>query len=191
MGRISELNGQGTLIKVVGRIKDPKINDLWFTSHVCKMLTEENQYPTFEDLLNFISKQTVWMNDVHYGLGKPHSQRKTTLVTSTLRCLCCNENHALHRCDKFIGMVLDERCGFVYKHHLCINCLKPNHVQRFCKSKPFDRICTRKHNTLLHNGSFKREVPQAHLTKTDLTGNVQSNSGMNSHVDANFQVPFS
>ncbi|KAG1661066.1 Ras-related protein Rab-30 [Nymphon striatum] len=191
LNRTSELDGQNTMLNIVKRIKVNKIQDLWF-DHVRNKLSEENEYPKFGDLLDFIGKQRIWANDIHYGLCQVSGNPKTatTLVSSTSNhasnpkynyiCLCCKGNHSIFKCYKFSQMSIDERCSFVYKHFLCLNCLKPNHSRRDCKFKYSCNLCNQRHNTLLHGGSFSRVMTNGNNSShsSNVSFPNQVNSGM-------------
>lgn len=75
-------------------------------------------------------------------------------------CKVCNENHPVHKCDKFRKMSLAERKNSAREHNLCYNCLHFSHSSRDCKST---RTCPRhpgkKHNSLLcPENPFNRSV---------------------------------
>ena len=79
------------------------------------------------------------------------NQRPTQLnayITTSGRCVFCESNHSLHKCESFRKATTSQRYAFVKKKRLCFNCLGQHNV-RSCKSGDC-RLCHRRHHTLLH-----------------------------------------
>lgn len=69
-------------------------------------------------------------------------------------CACCNEKHAVFKCEKFKKLAINDRVALVKDKSLCILCLGSKHNAASCQLKLTCRECNKKHNTLLH---FKKE----------------------------------
>ena len=69
---------------------------------------------------------------------------------ATTNCPKCSENHGIFNCSDFNSLSMEDRVQFVKNNKLCFNCLRTGHSSKDCKSKSEDRICKKRHNTLLH-----------------------------------------
>ena len=65
-------------------------------------------------------------------------------------CKLCNDNHYVYACSNFQTMSVPQRKEHVRLNNLCPNCLKPGHSASDCRSDYTCRVCSGKHNTLLH-----------------------------------------
>ncbi|XP_053678132.1 uncharacterized protein LOC128728529 [Anopheles nili] len=66
------------------------------------------------------------------------------------KCKLCNSAHHLVKCPRFEGMEPKERRRFAMTAHLCLNCLRENHMARDCPSQYKCRYCNATHHTKLH-----------------------------------------
>ena len=64
--------------------------------------------------------------------------------------VCAPEKHPLYQCQKFKDMDVKVRKERVRNAKLCFNCFVPGHRNTDCRSSFTCRICSAKHNTLLH-----------------------------------------
>lgn len=71
------------------------------------------------------------------------------VTTSKFKCYMCEQNHAIYRCPKFIGLGVRERQVQVDKLGICAVCLS-RHLGDKCKFNGCKK-CGEKHNTLLHD----------------------------------------
>lgn len=70
-------------------------------------------------------------------------------------CVFCKEsNHYIQNCSKFIKLPVGDRIENIKRLKLCINCLRGNHLQKFCYAGHCKK-CPAKQNTLLHLESNK------------------------------------
>nr|XP_044248782.1 uncharacterized protein LOC123002531 [Drosophila takahashii] len=67
------------------------------------------------------------------------------------KCLSCQQNHPLFRCDQFLSLDVATRREFLRNRKLCFNCLSASHMVGNCTSKHTCRVCRRKHHTLVHD----------------------------------------
>ncbi|XP_055522656.1 uncharacterized protein LOC129716841 [Wyeomyia smithii] len=59
--------------------------------------------------------------------------------------------HSAFKCQRFLKLKVAERYEKEKRCGLCLNCLSPSHLVRFC-TKDFCNHCKQRHHTLLHNG---------------------------------------
>ena len=66
-------------------------------------------------------------------------------------CLVCKaEDHILSSCPQFKALTHDQMTAVLKSHGLCLNCLRPGHYVRQCKSLHRCKKCQKLHHTLLH-----------------------------------------
>ena len=63
---------------------------------------------------------------------------------------CKGEKHPLYSCSKFRSMSHEEMIALLKLHSHCLNCLRPGHFVKDCKSLHHCKICQRPHHSLLH-----------------------------------------
>ena len=97
----------------------------------------------------------------HLGSGSPKSAKPSAASNHTPRqqhsgeqptCFLCHELHPIYRCPEFINRTVGNRLALCDNHHLCKNCLRPNHDALNCFSTNRCRMvnCGVNHHTLLH-----------------------------------------
>ena len=114
--------------------------------------------PSFERLLEFIdlraraSESATGRSPKGTGTPKkPIIAFPANVETSSSYCIVCKrESHPLYHCTKFKDMSHDRKTTVVKSNNLCMNCLKPGHFLKECKSSHFCRHCQKPHHTLLH-----------------------------------------
>ena len=75
-------------------------------------------------------------------------------------CVLCQTNkHPLYTCAKFKSLPHDRMLSTLREHNLCMNCLRPGHFVKQCKSQHRCRRCQRAHHTLLHVESPPAPTP--------------------------------
>ncbi|KAL0829475.1 hypothetical protein ABMA28_004237 [Loxostege sticticalis] len=65
------------------------------------------------------------------------------------KCILCNESHYLFNCEKFRSLSIEDRIQKAKETKVCLNCLRPGHIDSKCSLVPC-RYCKKRHNTLLH-----------------------------------------
>lgn len=70
--------------------------------------------------------------------------------TNPIKCMCCEESHSLHKCQRLAERSMEEKRKFIQENKLCFGCLRTGHYSKECKKKATCGICKRHHPTLLH-----------------------------------------
>ena len=65
-------------------------------------------------------------------------------------CLCKTDKHFLFACPRFKALSHEQKRSTIKSNDFCINCLRPGHFVRQCRSTSRCRKCDKSHNTLLH-----------------------------------------
>ncbi len=74
-------------------------------------------------------------------------------------CIVCKiEKHPLYSCSQFKALPHDKMISILKAHGICLNCLRPGHFIRQCKSAYRCKKCQKPHHTLLHVDA-KETVP--------------------------------
>ena len=93
--------------------------------------------------------------------GKPIASFTASTSEPTANCILCKvEKHPLHTCSKFKNLTHDKMISTLKANDLCMNCLRPGHFVKQCKSLHRCRRCQKLHHTLLHLDA-KVELPAA------------------------------
>ena len=73
-------------------------------------------------------------------------------------CLACEkEKHPLYVCTKFKSLPHANKLELLRAKNCCLNCLRPGHIAKKCKSLNHCKQCKRPHHTLLHMDSKRPE----------------------------------
>ncbi|XP_073844791.1 uncharacterized protein [Musca autumnalis] len=117
-------------------------------------LTKPKEVPTMNELFAFLELQFESMESIGKVTTTQKGSSKTVSsiasVEDNSKCsLCKNGHHPIYRCKQFLAMRESERLKWVQQHKMCKNCFKYDHVSKACTSSNC-KICSNKHNTLLH-----------------------------------------
>lgn len=75
----------------------------------------------------------------------------TSFAANTSNCLLCKtEKHSLFACPQFKTLTHDRKMSAVRFNDLCINCLRPGHYVKQCRSGHRCQKCQKSHHSLLH-----------------------------------------
>ena len=66
-------------------------------------------------------------------------------------CPLCNADHSLYRCEQFRELDVPGRLAVVRDKKLCVNCIRPRHFARKCRSPFTCRVCERRPHSMLHS----------------------------------------
>lgn len=144
---------------------------------------KDDEPQTFPQFLKFLSKRAIELENIHKTSHQSrHSGRDkvVTMAYTTQTCPLCNGDHFLYSCQQFKSLVINERRELVRANKLCFNCLKDKHFSKDCKSGSC-KICSLKHNTLLHIGGHMSESVN-NLPSSDLQ-EVPSSISINSSTE--------
>ena len=98
------------------------------------------------------------------SVGKPIASFTASTSELTNNCVLCKVGkHPLHTCSKFKGLTHDKMIATLKTNDLCMNCLRPGHFVKQCRSLNRCRKCQKPHHTLLHIDP-KAESPVAPTT---------------------------
>ena len=123
-----------------------------------KLSLKEGELPTYTELIAFLRRMitssdeplTASKDDRSSGHGKGPKQVKNFLTTATAECPLCKGQHPLYQCQEFKKLTQKERHVAATRASLCLNCLRPGHGYKQCKSTFTCKTYHKKHHTLLH-----------------------------------------
>jgi hypothetical protein len=212
MKKIHEIDTQSSIIDVVYRLQ-PYLQNRW-KREAMEFKRENNSYPDFERLVEFISRESEAANDPVYGqlsgttrTNKSPCQSSSSVSSfstevSTTRpfvrqCIICREDHKVLYCPRFRSMKVHERWELVKTHKLCENCLMSNHNVSDCRKPHICTVpgCGLKHTNFLHvqhnlQSANDRNSDAVALTpnSSDVNQVVINNSASNSS-NTNLRLP--
>ncbi|XP_062551973.1 uncharacterized protein LOC134217211 [Armigeres subalbatus] len=117
------------------------------------------QIPRYKDLISYLKEQCLVLRSIsssRSSQGESKKQfRSSVLSHSGIQqvavCPFCGEQaHSAFKCSRFCKMKISERAEEAKRKSLCLNCLSPGHIARFC-TKGSCHTCGRNHHTLLHS----------------------------------------
>ena len=143
-----------------------------------KYSQEAPSVPHYSTLLEFISLRAQASESSVFDLKRSPGHRTLasySASTEEANCVACKETkHPLYVCAKFRDLPLEQRNSLVRSKSLCMNCLKPGHFIKQCKSLQRCRKCQKTHHTLLHQDDKPPE------DKPPPTSTVHSHTAQNS-----------
>ncbi|KAL6479864.1 hypothetical protein MHYP_G00108970 [Metynnis hypsauchen] len=147
----------------------------WVTSrwnrHVTMQLRQTEEYPNFKAFAEFIAQEAeiacnpvtsfhalksteekpardIKRQKANAFITNVKASDKSSIVIKT--CMCCGENHSIHKCQKFINKSVEDKRRFILDNNLCFGCLRRGHNSKDCKNKATCGICKKHHPTPLH-----------------------------------------
>ncbi|XP_049291458.1 uncharacterized protein LOC125768171 [Anopheles funestus] len=116
-----------------------------------KEYAAEKDVETFPDLVAYIYRCVSVLEELTpTTVVKPTKHRAlTTQTINSKGCVFCCQQHPLYMCDEFFKLSLQDNEKFVNEHRLCLNCMRPGHRARECKSSSTCKKCRKRHHTLL------------------------------------------
>ncbi|XP_055370715.1 uncharacterized protein LOC129605155 [Condylostylus longicornis] len=151
-------------------------------------LKQPKEIQSLEKFLNFIEKrfqslEAFGNKQIQSSTSRiksiPNYQAATFSASSSIKCAVCNNGHFIFSCPELIKMTTQNREAKIRALKLCINCLRPGHIQKSCVSRKCKK-CNQRHHTLLHQEketSSKSNQPVNE--KRDVTASVHMGSNKN------------
>ena len=148
----------------------------------------------FDDLLNFIGRQTPLLNNPEYSRAafsdgkdklvpvktfKTKSRKEGTRRQTVGQFPSCTEGYTLDTCPHFESLdTFDSgRMNVLREHWLCSKCFRPtnqNHFSKICRSKPQCAVCGERHQTPLHGAITAAALKRQSIkSRTSLLSVVQ------------------
>ena len=82
-------------------------------------------------------------------------------------CVICKvEKHPLYTCSKFRALPHANKMSVLKSNNLCINCLRPGHFIKECKSLHRCKFCQKPHHSLLHSESKNNSTTSTSIEQT-------------------------
>ena len=140
----------------------------WNYVRVAKHTSSSTSVPHFTKLLEFVNLRAqasehmtpdntkkLANHEVQKSYSKPITSFAASASPSTGEpCpLCKTEVHPLFSCMKFKSLPHDSMIATVKENKLCINCLRPRHLSKQCKSLHKCKACQKPHHSLLYADS--------------------------------------
>ena len=147
---------------------------------------EHNDVPDYQELLDFLNlrAQAAEASTEKKRVSKPINSMVTS-TSSNENCISCGlEKHQLYACSKFRSLSHAEKMDLLRSNSYCLNCLRPGHFVKKCRSLNHCKHCQRPHHTLLH---VEREDPTRTPSSTEATPAATSESA-NLHVSVSSNI---
>lgn len=155
----------------------------------------------FDSLLKFLKQRCQILetmessNKSNSDVNKFHKEHKYdkskfksqshSFVTTIKLCPICNNNHPIYACQDFLKLPDFKRLNEVKRLKLCLNCLKPDHISKYCSWQSKCRKCDRPHNTLIHVESTAQNATHTQSNNQSQSfnnSNVQNTHAQNTHT---------
>ena len=78
-------------------------------------------------------------------------------MQSTDRCNVCSGMHPTEECHQLLELEVDARVQKIMSRRLCFHCLAPGHNAKGCANRPTCQTCKKRHATILHGRTYKKE----------------------------------
>lgn len=118
-----------------------------------------DSFPTFKQFIEFVRRHCQVLEIVeqfskdstkNINSRLPVNKQKISCIAVKIKCNMCRGKHAIYQCKQFLALSVNQRIENVRSRKICLNCLRSTtHTSSKCPSG-FCKICSRKHNTLLH-----------------------------------------
>uniref|UniRef100_A0A5S6QGX1 CCHC-type domain-containing protein n=1 Tax=Trichuris muris TaxID=70415 RepID=A0A5S6QGX1_TRIMR len=159
-GLIHDLKSSALLEHTASKLT-PRLQERWLSYK--RVLPTVTTLETFVEWLQTVLSEkmlTAWTSAT--GTVTPttrerkrHTVRTTAVSGSAVNecCICRNGKHLTDRCSRFLDMNLRNRAKEVFRHGLCLQCLRQGHRQRDCTvARRCDTDdCQSYHHRLMHD----------------------------------------
>lgn len=158
---------------------------------------EDKEIVVTSTIMEFLQKhcQLLRRSAVNYEMGKSRSNegerdnssrqrgpsarlRKSAsalaVTTQERKCYLCQGQHLIYGCKTFLNLSIEDRIKEMKRLKLCLNCLRPDHFARICRSS-FCKECGERHNTLCH---ARKRAPGSSTELTESSSGSPSESSV-------------
>ena len=117
---------------------------------------ESTTVPHYSELLDFINlraqaSESLPSSKKSNPPNKPIASFAANASDTSPNCvLCKTDRHPLYACPRFKPLPHDQKINIVRSKGICMNCLRPGHFVKQCKSLHHCKTCQKPHHTLLH-----------------------------------------
>ncbi|CAF3634596.1 unnamed protein product [Rotaria socialis] len=148
--------------------QDYSSSDPWEIYFITSKLDQE----TLKSVLQEEIQNMYHDHDTLFGSVHSTKQYNTNFKVN---CLVCKLEHLVENCPTFLKLTVAERRKILSKFHICIRCLKSNHVVQKCRGKMICSIpgCGKKHHMLFHDSKYDNQKEK------DFNQDTNKGSGFN------------
>lgn len=149
---------------------------------------DHTDVPDYQELLDFLNlrAQAAEASTEKKRVSKPINSMVAS-TTSTDNCIACwAEKHQLYTCAKFRSLSHSQKMELLRSKNYCLNCLRPGHFVKKCRSLNHCKHCQWPHHTLLHqekeDTAAKPNAPTIPTTQTTPNESTVTHVSVNSNV---------
>lgn len=158
-----------------------------------------DELPTFKQLSEFLVQQCQVLESIQSRSNansrsavtrfhSDHKQKTFCNAAVQVKCTYCQAEHSIYQCKQFLALTIPQRIKNARLHKLCLNCLRSAaHHTNKCPSGNC-RVCSRKHNTLLHLQNIAADQDKANDGAKQVTASSEINSPSSFSVIATHAV---
>nr|CAI5835101.1 unnamed protein product [Callosobruchus analis] len=163
-----------------------------------------NNFPSMEDLSNFIKRRCQVLESLGIKSNESHKQQtnisqekheyktrtQLSYASTQVSCTFCKKSHIIYSCDNFSKLSSANKLAEVKRRNLCINCLRNNHKTEDCVAI-LCRKCNHKHHTLLHDSfqsSDAQTRPVPNQSSQTNHNSPTNNTSSSNHTESNNQA---
>ena len=144
-----------------------------------KQSQSSTDVPDFHELLDFlnlhaqasetsVTGKKAYKEEAHHAKRSQHGKFVTSFVANAgneANCFVCKtDQHPLYCCTKFKSLPHDRMLSTLKDNNICINCMRPGHFVRQCRSLSRCKKCQKSHHTLLHLDTANEGTPAGPTT---------------------------
>ncbi|XP_072939166.1 uncharacterized protein [Epargyreus clarus] len=150
-------------------------------------------YPNLEQYLRFLTNRADLLDTLNDNKNNKHiynpnantyenkskNYNNKNYITkpkpNNIKCPMCSQDHYLFSCQSFRNLDIDTRIKKASESNVCMNCLRPGHINKHCKLSHC-KYCSIKHNSLLHKESYSDQTGNNIALSSDITSSYSNNN---------------